>query len=74
MIKRKYEIAEEQDLLEILDLEFLGVKIVVSVLIKSFLATGILLDSCLVCRKELAFLLDSCLVRKMYCQSCLILA
>ena len=38
---------EEQDLLEILDLELFGVKILISILIDSSLATVILLDSCL---------------------------
>ena len=38
---------EEQDLLEILDLELFGVKILVSILIDPFVATVILLDSCL---------------------------
>jgi hypothetical protein len=38
---------EEQDLLEILDLELFGVKILVSILIEPFVATVILLDSCL---------------------------
>ena len=38
---------EEQDLLDILDLELFDVKILVSILIEPFLATVILLDSCL---------------------------
>jgi hypothetical protein len=42
------EIREEQDLLEILDLDLFGAKILVSILIETFLATEILLDSCLV--------------------------
>ena len=39
---------EEQDLLEILDLELLGVKTLVSILIDPSLATVVLLDYCLV--------------------------
>jgi hypothetical protein len=41
------DIREEQDLLEILDLELFGIKILVSILIEPILATLILLDSCL---------------------------
>ena len=39
---------DEQDLLEILDLELLGVKTLVSILIELSLATDFLHDSCLV--------------------------
>ena len=65
---------EEQDLLDILDLKLFDVRILVSILIGPHLESLILLDSCLVWRKEFTFLLDSCLVRNMYWQSCLILA
>ena len=65
---------EEEDLLEILDLQLFGVKNVVSILIDPLLATVILLDSCLVCRKGMKFLLVSCMVKDMHRQSCLILA
>ena len=39
---------DEQDLLENLDLELLGVKTLASILIEPSLATDVLLDSCLV--------------------------
>ena len=69
-----YPLREEQDLLEILDPELIGVKILVLILIEPFLATLILIDSCLVWRKGLTLLLDSRLLRTMYWQSCLALA
>jgi hypothetical protein len=45
-------IREEKDLLEILDLDIFGVKILVLILIEPSLATVVLIDSCLVCRKN----------------------
>ena len=39
---------EEQNLLGIIDLELFGVKIIILVLIESFLATLFFIDSCLV--------------------------
>ena len=60
---------DEQDLLEILDLELFGVKILVLILIEPFQATVILINSCLVWKKVLTFLLDSCLIRNMFWQS-----
>jgi hypothetical protein len=65
---------EEQDLLEILDLNFFVAKNPVLILIEPSLAAVVLLDSCLVSRKKWTILLDSCLERNRYWQSCLILA
>ena len=46
----------EQDLLDMLYLKLFGVKTLVSILIEPSLGTVVLLDSCLVWRKELTFM------------------